>query len=52
MTTARTLSHIVSQQTGIYLGTSRNTTEPVVVGAIGRGAESSPVETHGVRNVL
>lgn len=33
------LGRMVSRQTGIYWGTSGHTTEPVVVGAIGPGAE-------------
>ncbi|HYE40971.1 MAG TPA: alkaline phosphatase, partial [Ramlibacter sp.] len=33
------LGRMVARQTGIYWGTSGHTTEPVVVGAIGPGAE-------------
>lgn len=33
------LGRMVSRQTGVYWGTSGHTTEPVVVGAIGPGAE-------------
>ncbi len=33
------LGRMVSRQTGIYWGTSGHTTEPVIVGAIGPGAE-------------
>ncbi|MCC6196586.1 MAG: alkaline phosphatase, partial [Burkholderiales bacterium] len=37
--TQNTLGRMVSRQTGIYWGTSGHSTEPVVVGAIGPGAE-------------
>jgi alkaline phosphatase len=37
--TASALSRMVSRQTGIYWGTSGHTTEPVMVGAMGPGAE-------------
>ncbi len=37
--TQNTLGRMVSRQTGIYWGTSGHSTEPVIVGAIGPGAE-------------
>ena len=37
--TASALSRMVSRQTGIYWGTSGHTTEPVMVGAMGPGAD-------------
>jgi alkaline phosphatase len=37
--TQNALGRMVSRQTGIYRGTSGHSTEPVIVGAIGPGAE-------------
>ena len=37
--TQNALGRMVSRQTGIYWGTSGHSTEPVIVGAIGPGAE-------------
>ena len=37
--TASALSRMISRQTGIYWGTSGHTTEPVMVGAMGPGAD-------------
>ena len=37
--TQNALGRMVSRQTGVYWGTSGHSTEPVVVGAVGPGAE-------------